>query len=164
MQTMYTKQTNFEKVVDFNKQFGVKTYDSPQHNILERDPNVTESCIKLIREEMCELEDAVKNQDFRETTDALLDILYVVYGMGCRIGLDMNTLFDEVHENNMSKLCKSESEAIDTVEYYVKNKEKLRYDSPTYRQAPDLVHWVVYNKSTNKVLKSINWKPVNLSI
>ena len=58
---------------------------------------------------------------------------------------------------------KTEEEAKETVKYYVDNKEKLGYDSPAHRKAPDNEHWVVYNQSTKKVLKSINWKPVDLS-
>ena len=43
--------------------------------------------MKLIREEVEELEDAVKNHDLTETIDALSDILYVVYGMGLLLEL-----------------------------------------------------------------------------
>ena len=63
----------------------------------------------------------------------------------------------------MSKLCKTEEEAQQSVEYYIQNKEQLGYDSPAYRRAPDGIHWVVYNESTKKILKSINWKPVDLT-
>ena len=158
-------QSNFSKVVDFNAQFGVlpDTNLKINSNILEEDTKQVEFCMKLIREEMLELEIAVKEKDFVETIDALADILYVVYGASSRFGVDMDHVFDLVHKNNMSKLCSSEEEAKETVKYYEENKEKLGYDSPTYRQAPDKKHWVVYNSTTNKVLKSIKWKPVDLS-
>ena len=74
-----------------------------------------------------------------------------------------NLIFNLVHENNMSKLCKTEEEAQRSVKYYEENKSKLGYDSPAYRKAPDNVHWVVYNQSTKKILKSIEWKPVDLT-
>jgi fructose-1,6-bisphosphatase len=112
---------------------------------------------------MRELEEAVKNKDFVETVDALADILYVVYGMSTRIGVDMDNVFDVVHQNNMSKLCSTEEDAKASVEYYLANKEKLGYDSPAYRLAEDGKHYVVYNQSTKKVLKSIKWQPVDLS-
>lgn len=157
--------TNFEKVVDFNTQFGVLQPGElkPKTDIIEKDPNTVEFCLKLIREEVKELEQAVKDNDFVETVDALGDILYVVYGMGCRIGMDMDKAFNLIHENNMSKLCKTEEEAQRSVKYYEDNKSKLGYDSPAYRMAIDGVHWVVYNQSTKKVLKSIEWKPVDLT-
>jgi len=157
--------TNFEKVVDFNTQFGVLQSSElkPKVDILDKDPNTVEFCLKLIREEVKELEQAVKEKDFVETVDALGDILYVVFGMGSRIGINMDKAFNLIHENNMSKLCKTEEEAQRSVKYYEENKSKLGYDSPAYRMAVDGMHWVVYNQSTKKVLKSIEWKPVDLS-
>ncbi|QKF94271.1 phosphoribosyl-ATP pyrophosphohydrolase [Fadolivirus algeromassiliense] len=157
--------SNFEKVVDFNYQFGVLPSKelNPKPDVIEKDPNLVEFCLKLIREEVKELEHGVKTNDYVETVDALADILYVVYGMGCRIGVDMDKAFSLVHDNNMSKLCKTEEEAQRSVKYYEDNKAKLGYDSPAYRLAPDGVHWVVYNQSTKKVLKSIEWKPVDLT-
>lgn len=156
--------TNFEKVVDFNTQFGVIQSNDlvPNPVILEQDPNTVEFCLKLIREEARETEDAVKNKDFIEAIDGLVDQLYVIYGAMSRFGVNADDAFNLVHENNMSKLCKTEEEAQRSVQYYIDNKEKLGYDTPTYRQAPDQIHWVVYNQSTKKVLKSIEWKPVDL--
>jgi phosphoribosyl-ATP pyrophosphohydrolase len=158
--------TSFEKVVDFNLNFGVLPSPIlvPKPEIFDKDPNQVEFCLKLIREEMKELEQAVKDKDFVETADALADILYVVYGMGARLGLGMDSIFDLVHDNNMSKLCKTEEDAKESVLYYIQNKEKLGYDSPNYRKAPDNIHWVVYNESTKKILKSIKWQPVDLSL
>lgn len=157
--------TNFENVVDFNLNFGVLQTPLLNHRptIFDEDPKQVEFCLSLIREEMKELEQAVKDKDYVETVDALADILYVVYGMGARIGVNMDQAFEMVHQNNMSKLCKSEEEAIESVKFYTQNKEKLGYDSPSYRKAPDNIHWVVYNQSTKKILKSIKWQPVDLS-
>lgn len=50
--------------------------------------------------------------------DALSDILYVTYGAGSSLGLDLDKAFSLVHESNMSKLCKSPEEAEKTVEWY----------------------------------------------
>lgn len=161
--------TNFEKVVNFNAQFGVlqsivNVNDlSPKADILETDPSQVEFCLKLIREEMAELEQAVKDKDFVEVVDALADITYVVFGMAARIGVNLDSAFSLVHENNMSKLCKTEEDAQKSVLFYDINKDALGYDSPSYRKAPDDIHWVVYNVSTNKILKSIKWKPVDLT-
>lgn len=168
------KRSNFEKVVDFNTQFGVlsSTILKPNPTILVTDPNTVEFCLKLIREEVKELEQAVKDKDYVEVVDALADILYVTYGMSARIGIDMDEAFRLVHENNMSKLCSTEGEAQRSVEYYKNNYEKFGYDSPNYRRAPgnrggekedSSSLWVVYNESTKKILKSIEWKPVDLT-
>lgn len=111
--------SNFEKVRDFNLQFGVKSFDTPQPEIFKEDPKLVELRMNLIREEMRELEDAVKDHDYKETVDALSDILYVVYGMGVSIGMNLDKAFDIVHSSNMSKLCKDEEEAQKTVSWYV---------------------------------------------
>jgi hypothetical protein len=58
----------------------------------------------------------------------------------------------------MSKLCVSEEEAKDTVKSYESDE---RYDSPDYRLSDDGKHYVVFNKNTSKILKSINYNPVS---
>jgi NTP pyrophosphatase (non-canonical NTP hydrolase) len=155
--------SNFEKVIEFNVQSGVINDSNilSQPNILGENPIEVERCLKLIREEVSELEKAVLEKDYIETADALTDILYVVYGMGARLGINLDKTFHEVHENNMSKLCSSEEEAIRTVEYYLKNPH-LGYLHPSYRLSPDSTKYIVYNSSTGKILKSINWKNVDL--
>ena len=153
--------TNYQKVDEFNRIFGVKLYPELNPNVLQDDPVLVEQRMKLIREEMRELEDAVRDNDIVETVDALADILYVVYGMCNALGVDADEAFRIVHENNMSKLCSTEEEAKETVRYYEENKEKLGYDSPDYRETEN-GRWAVFNRSTKKVLKSIKWKPVDL--
>lgn len=154
-------ESNFKKVIDFNEKFGIKVYDKVQLNIFDENPKLLDYRMNLIREEVRELEDAVKNKDFKETIDALSDILYVVYGMGASIGIDLDKSFDIVHKSNMTKLCRSEEEAKKTVEYYEVNKEKLGYDSPDYRLSDDGKYYVVYNRSTMKILKSIYYEPAD---
>lgn len=156
-----TELTNFEKVVDFNEKFGVTVTKSPEPNIFDKNKKLVELRMSLIREEMKELEEAVRTKDYIETADALSDILYVVYGMGASIGIDLDKTFDLVHRSNMSKLCATETEAQQTVDWYIKNEP--RYDTPSYRLSDDGKYYIVYNKSTGKILKSINYKPVNLT-
>lgn len=159
-----TNETNFMKVFDFNKKFGVKMHNKPDPSVFTEDKKLVELRMNLIREEMRELEDAVKNHDLVETIDALGDILYVVYGMGVSLGINLDEAFRLVHDSNMSKLCVSEKEAEDTVAWYIAEFENgnLPYDSPAYRLSEDGSKWVIYNKSTGKILKSINYKIVDL--
>ena len=159
-------KTNFEKVIEFNKMFGIPTNDTPQKDMFTEDPKLVEYRMSLIREEVQELEDAVKDNDITETLDALGDILYVVYGMGVTLGLDLDKGMGLVHNSNMSKLCKTEEEAQETVTWYKEQYElkKLKYDTPAYRKSYDDKYWVVYNESTKKILKSINYKPVDFTI
>ena len=93
--------------------------------------------------------------------DALADLLYVVYGAGDAFGVNLDEAYQTVHSSNMTKICTSEEEAMRTVEWYQKNKLDL-YPTPTYKPASDGKHWIVYNESTGKVLKSINYLPARL--
>lgn len=151
--------SNFQKVLEFNNAFGVDTNTTPQKELFDKDPKLTSYRLSLIQEEVDELKEAIDNKDFVETIDALSDILYVVYGGFTAFGINGDDAFDLVHKSNMSKLCKTENEAQETVNWY-KQHESSRYDSPEYRRSNDGIHWVVYNKSTKKILKSINYKPV----
>tara|TARA_B100001093_G_scaffold488674_1_gene526094 strand:+ start:316 stop:657 length:342 start_codon:yes stop_codon:yes gene_type:complete len=59
---------------------------------------------ELIKEELEELNQAIKDGDLKEVADALTDILYVTYGAGHSFGIDLDKCFFEVQESNMSKL------------------------------------------------------------
>ena len=58
----------------------------------------------LIKEELNELQDAMKKKNLKEIADALTDILYVTYGAGHAYGIDLDKCFSEVQKSNMSKL------------------------------------------------------------
>ena len=62
----------------------------------------------------------------------------------------------------MSKLCKTKKEAEKTVFNYMQNDD--RYDSPGFRESDFGNYYVIYNKSTNKILKSINYTPANFDV
>lgn len=155
--------SNFEKTITFNKTFGVPVFDKVQHEIFDTNPKLVSLRLSLIEEEVKELKEAIKEKDMVETVDALSDILYVVYGMGASLGIDLNKAFDLVHKSNMSKSCSTEQEAKDTVEWYKDQYEKKQqpYDTPSYRKNGE--YWVVFNKSTGKILKSINYQPVKFN-
>ena len=160
--------SNFDKVVDFNKTFGVTVHETPQMDIYTKDPKLVDLRLKLIVEEVEELQDAIKNHDMKETIDALSDILYVVYGAGASFGIDLDRTFDMVHKSNMSKVCKNEEEADATVQWYKDNSESYNKKNPA--QAPVDPDWriingkhVVYNRLTGKVLKSINYNAVDFT-
>jgi len=114
--------------------------------------------ISLIEEELKELEEAVKNKDIIEVADALCDIQYVLSGAILEFGLGgkFKDLFEEVQRSNMSKTCSSEQEAMNTIAFYKTNKDTECY----YREEGG--RWLVYRKSDNKTIKSINYSPANL--
>ena len=231
--------TNFYKqVCNFHQAFELPLKYEPDLSVFSNE-KLCKLRYDLIKEEIGELNDAIKAHDFVEIIDALSDIMYVVYGCGasfgfdfpdhlsyCKpnktltpkvnlftnidmmtglseytdkfksnlsqlkkyiflipemdkikhelnnvltnvfdignfLGIDLNKSYTIVHESNMTKLCKTEEEAIKTVEWY-KNNEK-RYDTPAYKKSKNDKDWIIYNESTNKILKSINYIPANFT-
>ena len=61
----------------------------------------------LIKEELDEFQQALKDKNLKEVADSLTDILYVTYGAGHAFGIDLDKCFDEVQRSNMSKLGKN---------------------------------------------------------
>ena len=92
--------TNFEKVGTFMKTFGQEVKSKPSFS----SDKINKLRIDLIKEELDELKEAMKNNDLLEVADALTDILYVTYGAGHAFGIDLDKCFDEVQNSNMSKL------------------------------------------------------------
>jgi len=92
--------SNFGKVGIFMKTFGQDVKNKPSFST----DKINKLRIDLIKEELNELTEAMKNKDLLEVADALTDILYVTYGAGHAFGIDLDKCFDEVQNSNMSKL------------------------------------------------------------
>jgi predicted HAD superfamily Cof-like phosphohydrolase len=114
--------------------------------------------VALIAEELKELEVAIQEKDIVEVADALCDIQYVLSGAILEFGLGekFNALFEEVQRSNMSKVCANEEEAKATVAFY-----KAKDGTECYYKE-EAGKWLVYRKSDNKTIKSINYSPANL--
>ena len=92
--------SNFNKVGTFMKTFGQEVKTKPSFS----SDKINKLRIDLIKEELEELQEAMKNNDLLEVADALTDILYVTYGAGHAFGIDLDKCFDEIQNSNMSKL------------------------------------------------------------
>ena len=92
--------SNFEKVKKFMETFGQEVKTKPSFST----DKINKLRYDLIKEELEELKDALKNKDLLEVADALTDILYVTYGAGHAFGINLDKCFDEVQNSNMSKL------------------------------------------------------------
>jgi len=92
--------SNFQSVKKFMKTFGQVIKDKTEF------PNekIVQLRYDLIKEELEELNQAIKDNDIKEVADALTDILYVTYGAGHAFGIDLDKCFEEVQKSNMSKL------------------------------------------------------------
>ena len=96
----YKKMSNFKDVKIFMEKFGQMVRTKPQFP----DDKTMQLRLDLIKEELNELEEAMKTKNLKEVADALTDILYVTYGAGYAYGIDLDQCFKEVQRANMSKL------------------------------------------------------------
>ena len=159
-----SNKSNFQKIKEFHKAFGLDCRKDHYKECFD-DTKLIKLRLALIEEEFKELKMAIQERDFTEVRDAIGDILYVVYGAAASFGIDADKDYDIIHKSNMTKLCKTEMEAHLTVEWYKKKytEGESPYDTPDYRLSDDNVHYVVFNKSTGKILKSINYTAVDFN-
>ena len=92
--------SNFKDVKTFMETFGQIVKTKPQIP----DDKTMQLRYDLIKEELDELKQAMKDKNLKEIADALTDILYVTYGAGFAYGIDLDKCFKEVQRANMSKL------------------------------------------------------------
>ena len=92
--------SNFESVKKFMKTFGQEVKEKAEFPT----DKITSLRYDLIQEELDELKEAIDNRDIKEVADALTDILYVTYGAGHALGINLDKCFAEVQNSNMSKL------------------------------------------------------------
>jgi NTP pyrophosphatase (non-canonical NTP hydrolase) len=140
----------------FNKAFGVDK--GREHPTIPEDFNEALFYRDMLQEEVDELSDAINDDDLVEIADALCDIQVFLANAVLGFGLQhkFKLMMDEVFNSNMSKLCKTEEEAIETVR--VRSKEALQ--EHFYEKIGD--NYAVRYKSNGKVRKSINFKEPNL--
>jgi predicted HAD superfamily Cof-like phosphohydrolase len=115
--------SNFQCVKEFNRAFDMVSkepkeylgYDENMVGSIKINPYkyfrpkvfVSHSLLRLrlnlIKEEIEELNDAIKVNDMKETRDAIGDILYVVYGMADIFGIDIDYIFSTTLQNEVFK-------------------------------------------------------------
>lgn len=110
-------KTNFQKVQEFNRAFDmapkepanylsgeIDEFGRPEFNsflhgrkqLFKEQPKLIRLRLDLIKEELGELQAAITSNDYIEIRDALSDILYVVYGMGDVLGINMDVLVNDL--------------------------------------------------------------------
>ena len=108
----------------------------------------------FVLEELEEYREACERGDIVEVLDALCDIAYVSLGNGTMLhGLKdkIRPAYDEVQASNLSKACKTEAEARETVE--VRSKEQG--EACHFEMVGD--KYIVYRTRDRKVMKNINY-------
>jgi predicted HAD superfamily Cof-like phosphohydrolase len=114
----------------------------------------------FVLEELEEYREACEGGDIVEILDALCDITYVAVGNGAMLhGLKDKVwpAYQEVQASNMSKACKTEDEALQTViKRTIEQNEACHHE-----KVGD--YYIVYRTRDRKVMKNINYFRPDLS-
>lgn len=124
---------------------------STTQNILMDDTLVNER-IGLIFSFVEEIYDFESQWTCVEICDILANLVYVLYDTFTIFNIDIDKAFDILHISNLNKFCKTEEIAIKSVKYYIHTKE---YSDPQYMKTEYGDYYIIYNKSTNKILRSV---------
>ena len=139
----------------FNATFGKPNNYAPTIPEKKETDFVYDFCI----EEITEYQEACQNGDIVEILDAICDIAYVTLGNATMLhGLKDKIwpAYQEVQASNMSKSCKTEEEAAQTVT----QRAKEQGEGCHFEKVGD--YYVVYRTRDLKVMKSINYFRPNL--
>jgi predicted HAD superfamily Cof-like phosphohydrolase len=88
-------------VAEFHTAFNLPMQLSPS---TETQDDLVKLRVALLEEEVGEFVAASEKGDLIGIADALADIVYVVYGTALTYGIDLDSVLQEVHRSNMSKL------------------------------------------------------------
>ena len=114
----------------------------------------------FVLEELEEYKEACEKGDIVEVLDALCDITYVSLGNGTMLhGLKnkIGPAYQEVQASNMSKACKTQEEAVNTV----KVRSQEQGEPCHWEQVGDM--YIVYRTRDRKVMKSLTYFRPNLN-
>jgi predicted HAD superfamily Cof-like phosphohydrolase len=114
----------------------------------------------FVLEELEEYREACERGDIVEILDALCDITYVSLGNGAMLhGLKDKVwpAYQEVQASNMSKACKTEDEALQTV-----IKRTIEQGEACHHEKVG-EYYIVYRSRDRKVMKNINYFRPDLS-
>ena len=159
MQYQYSKRDDYvpfiSEVEEFNEAFNKPNKYTP--NVPEKEQWMF--VYNFILEELQEYKEACEKGDVVEVLDALADITYVATGNGVMLhGLKdhFEAAYEEVHQSNMSKLCKSLEEAEETKKVREKEQQEMCHIEVKEN------YWVVLRSRDRKVMKSVNYFKPNL--
>lgn len=140
-----------DEVEEFNNRMGKSFQNRTTPTINLKDAQFV---VDFIQEELDEMKAAIKNGDIIEVLDGILDITYVSLGNGAMsFGLKDRILpaYAEVQASNMSKICTTLEEAVETVNIRTKEQGEACH----YEEIGN--NFVVFRSRDLKVMKSINY-------
>lgn len=159
----------------------IRTFDSPKNytDLFKNDLSGLTRQVSMLEQHFSCLQTSCEEKDFEMTVSYLSKLEAQCHSLGNFFGVDIDVCFSEVHRSNMTKVCLTEEVAQETVESYLKTKQmrdielesattdeekktindKYKvYSEPSYRKSETTIYWVVYDKATSKILKSVKFE------
>lgn len=156
IENLKTSVSFIDEVEEFNATMGKPNNYEPV--IPER--KEWEFVYNFVLEELEEYREACERGDIVEVLDALCDITYVSLGNGAMLhGLKDKIwpAYQEVQASNMSKACKTEEEALQTI-----IKRSIEHGEACHHEKVG-EYYIVYRSRDRKVMKNINYFRPDLS-
>ena len=121
--------SKLQMVKEFNIAFSIENESKPSLLTEEK----FQLKLRIMQEELDEYKEACENDDLVEVADAIVDMMYVLYGIIIQHGLSdvFYDMFQEVHRSNMSKLergkplRRSDGKILKGTEYFKPNLKKI---------------------------------------
>jgi predicted HAD superfamily Cof-like phosphohydrolase len=171
---------------DLQEKQKTRTFDSPQNycDIFKRDNNGLNRQITMLEQYFSLLTVSCEDKEFNDVLLYLCKMEAQCRSLGNLLGVNIDDCFAEVHRANMTKACVTEEIAQESVQDYMnkkikrdndvssaetqEEKEKIMkthavYEDPSYRLSNLTGLWIVYDKATSKILKSIRVEKPNLA-
>lgn len=99
-----------------------------------------------------------ESTELNKSTGYFSRMIEILNILSKQLNVDLHDLVQEIYNSNMSKLCKDEQTAQETVEEYKKKGVETYYKAcPT-----DSSKYIVYRSEDNKVLKSVDFVEPNI--
>lgn len=141
-----------EKILDWCKLAGIsQNGDDKQFNLWKG----------LMLEELNETEESFLSNNKEEQLDGLADLIWVTCNWAHMNNLDLLSMLKKVEESNYSKFCTSLDEAVQTVEAYENGTHWDKLDVKLKCYFDIVGDYYIVKRHDGKILKSINYKPVN---
>ena len=146
-------KTNQECVLEFTDAFNMfKTpYGQYSRELLVDNPKTSKLRYDLIHEEYNELLDAFNDKNFIEVIDALTDILYVTYGAGVALGIDLDKSFPSISMKLRRKeFVETKTHFENIVGAYTLNDEEIKKNIFNEGRESELNSIMVFTKTLDR--------------
>lgn len=146
------KNNIIQRILDWCKLAGIpQNGDDKQFNLW----------IDLMKEELEETITATEDNNNEGILDGLADLIWITCNWAYMNNLDLVSMLEKVDKSNYSKFCTSVEEAEETVKHYLNgthwDKLGITIDCDWHK----VDDYYVVKREDGKILKSINYKPVN---